>query len=118
MHDRFYNFLKTEYQDDEEKLLYVDIGQISSIIVADFKLGATAYFNIFFEKAEEILESCDSEVENLIVIGLFQDIQNIAGGEINYYSGFNDWLKPVSKSKWYSLIDFREGIDWRNSKNI
>lgn len=117
MRDRFYTYLKTEYQENEGRLLYVDIGEISRIIVTDFKQGNTAYFNIFFEKAEEILQSCDGVVETLIVIGLFEDIQNIAAGEINYYSGFNDWLMPISKSKWDNLIDFWQGIDWRNAKN-
>ncbi len=90
MRNRFYNYLKSAYQNNEDRLLYVDIGEISSIIVGDFKQGATAYFNIFFEKTEDILQNCDDGVKNLIVTGLFESIQNIAGSEINYYSGFNE----------------------------
>lgn len=114
MRDRFYNYLKAEYQNNEERLLYVDIGEISSIIVSDFEMKNKTYSPVLFEKIEEILENCDIEVANLIVIGLFEDIQNIAGKKINYYSGFNDWLKPISKLKWDSVIDFWEGTGWRD----
>ena len=61
-----------------------------------------------------MLQSCDNEVETLLVIGLFEDIQNIAGPEGNYYTGFNDWLSPLSKLNWERVIDFWEGIDWRS----
>ena len=118
MRDRFYNYLKSEYQPGEERLLYLDIGEVSRHITIDYKKGETTYFSSFFEKVEEILQNCDDQVETLIAVGLFEDIQNILGKEINYYSGFNDWLKPISKSKWDSLIDFWEGIDWRNTKSM
>lgn len=70
---------------------------------------------MFFKKVEEILQTCDSEIENLIVIGLFESIQNIGGNQINYYSAYDKWLKPLSKSKWEALIDFWEGNHRRKS---
>jgi hypothetical protein len=71
---------------------------------------------LFFEKTEEILNHGDADVQNLIIVGLFEGIQNIGGGEIKYHSSFNKWLKPESKLMWDYLIDFWEGTDWRNSK--
>ena len=110
----FENYLQEEYKDDNtSRLNYFDITEIGRQIVDRLKDGLTQYFQLFFDKVEEILQSCDSEIENLIVVGLFEGIQNISGREINYYSGFDKWLKPISKSKWDNLIDFWEGQDWR-----
>lgn len=71
MHEAFYKYLEEEYNDNSERLYYVDIGEIARHLVIDFKKGETSYFNLFFEKVEAMLQSCDSEVETLLVIGLF-----------------------------------------------
>jgi hypothetical protein len=113
----FENYLKEEYKDDEEeRLYYLDIAEISRYIIDRLKNGQTENFDKFFDAAENVLNNCDTEIENLIVIGLFEGIQNIGGPEINYYTSFNKWLKPLSKSKWDKLIDFWEGKDWRTNK--
>lgn len=112
----FYKYLEEEYNNTSVRLYYVDIAEIARQLVVDFKNGETAYFKLFFEQVEVILQSCDNDVETLLVVGLFQDIQNVAGSEVNYHTGFNDWLNPVSKLNWERVIDFWEGIDGR-SKN-
>ena len=115
--DEFDNYIKEEYKDDQkERLNYFDIGEISKYLIAKLKNRQTEMFHTFFEQVEIILENCDPEVENLIVIGLFEGIQNIGGQEINYYSSFDKWLRPISKSKWDELIDSWEGQDWRKTK--
>jgi len=111
----FGKYLRGEYENGQtERLYYYDIGKISKFIIERFKNGQIEYFSIFFDAVESILNNCDTEVENLIVVGMFEDIQNIGGSDINYYTSFNQWLKPLSKSKWDKLIDFWEGDDWRN----
>jgi hypothetical protein len=113
----FDNYLKEEYKNDNSiRLNYIDIAEISRLIIAKHEAGQTERFEMFFENVEEILKNCDPEIENLIVIGLFESLQNIGGREINYYSAYDKWLKPVSKLKWFELIDFWEGKKWRNSK--
>jgi hypothetical protein len=93
----FEDYLKEEYKgDDAARLDYFDIAEIGRQIVAKLKRGQTEDFQLFFDKVEEILQSCDSRIENLIVVGLFEGIQNIGGREINYYSDFDKWLKPTS----------------------
>ena len=54
-------------------------------------------------------------VQELIVIGLFEGIQNIGGSEIDYYRSFDKWLKNNSLKAWRELIDFWEGDDWRKA---
>jgi hypothetical protein len=113
----FDNYIKEEYKEGkDERLNYFDIGEISRYLIDRLKNGQTEKFDTFFDEVENILNNCDTEIENLIVIGLFEGIQNIGGPEINYYTSFNKWLKPLSKSKWDKLIDFWEGKDWRTKK--
>ena len=113
----FDNYIKDEYKDNkDERLNYFDIAEISRYLIDRLKNRQTENFDAFFDAVENILNNCDTEIENLIVIGLFEGIQNIGGPEINYYTSFDKWLKPVSKLKWEKLIDFWEGKDWRTNK--
>ncbi len=117
MKETFDNYLIEEYRCGEAaRLNYGDIGEIARYIVDRFINGETQNFQAFFDKVEEILLNCDAEIETLIVVGLFEDIQNIGGPKINYYSSFDKWLNPISKSEWDKVIDFWEGQDWRKTK--
>src|SRR4030095_3047587 len=76
----FDNYLQHEYKgDNTERLDYIDIGVIARFIVDKLKVGQTQTFDSFFEKVEAILSSCDTYIEDLIVVGLFESIQNICG---------------------------------------
>jgi len=113
----FSDYLAVTYSDDlTEKLYYVDIAEISKFIVDKFKTGQIDFFSTFFSQVDIILTNCDTYIDELIVVGLFEGIQNICGLDIDYYFGFDKWLKPESKSKWDTLIDGWEGKTWRNRK--
>lgn len=113
----FDNYIKEEYKEDkDEHLKYVDIAEISRYVIERFKNGQDENFDAFFDAVENILNNCDTEIENLIVIGLFESIQNIGGSDINYHTSYDKWLKPVSKSKWDELIDVWEGKDRRTNE--
>lgn len=108
---------KADYLDgDSTRIFYMDIAHISRYVVECTKTGKTDFFDKLFDKVEYVISDCDTDVENLIVVGLFEGIQNIGGQEIDYYFGFNKWLRPTSRIKWESLIDAWEGIDWRKGK--
>ena len=110
-------YLLEEYQGDlKERLPYYDIGRIADVIREKYKSNQTDNFDILFNNIEEILQNSDHYVAELIVIGLFEDIQNAGSAELDYYSGFDKWLKPLSKKGWDELIDFWEGTEWRNKK--
>ena len=116
--DLFANYIKEEYKNGQsERHNYFDISEISKYLISKLKIGKTENFYTFFDAVESILIDCDSEIEDLIVVGLFEGIQNIGGREINYYLSFDRWLKPLSKSRWDKLIDFWEGEDWRSIRD-
>jgi len=112
---QFDKYLLDEYEGDLlERLSYLDVSKIARFIVEKIKVGQTSFFQDFFNQIEFILSSCDKYVEDLLVEGLFECIQNNCGwDDIDYYQSFDQWLKPLSKQKWDKLIDFWEGRDWR-----
>lgn len=114
----FKNYLHSEYKGDKTKQLdYIDIGVFASFIVDKLQAGQTEIFQLFFDKVETILDSCDANVNDLIVVGLFESIQNICGTKTDYHYVFNDWLAQLSKTKWDQLIDTWEGKEWRSKYN-
>lgn len=109
------DYMLEEYQGDlTERLSYYDIAMIGKFLKEKYQSNQTENFETLFNNIEDILQSCDQYVGELIVIGLFESLQNTA--EIDYYTGFNKWLKPLSKKDWDELIDFWEGKEWRNKK--
>ncbi len=112
----FYNKeVKFDYDDPNDRLAYIDIGDISRFIVEKKNSGQTEKFEHFFENVEEIMIHGEHYVQELIVIGLFEGIQNIGGSEIDYYRSFDKWLKNNSLKAWRELIDFWEKDDWRKT---
>jgi hypothetical protein len=114
----FDNFLLEEYNNDfDSRLYYVDMGEISRFIVDKIKSKQSYFLKDLFIKVEQILADCDTEVNDLIVVGLFEGIQNTGGSEIDYYFCFDNWLLLLSEIKWDNLIDTWEGTNRRN-KNL
>jgi hypothetical protein len=112
----FYNSeIKFDYEDPDDRLVYFDIGKISEFIVDKKKSGDTENFKNFFENVEDIMIHGELLVQELIIIGLFEGIQNIGGSEIDYYHSFDKWLKRNSLKAWGELIDFWEKDDWRKN---
>ncbi len=100
MKDAFATDLAEEYNDSETiRLYYCDKGEIARFIVTQFLNRETSNFQSFFDKVEEICPGCDAEIVTLMGVGLFENIQNIGGPVIDYYSSFDQWLKPISKSE-------------------
>lgn len=100
----------------EDRLAYIDIGGIARFVVDKTLAKQTEPFSVFFENVEEILVHGDAFVKNLVIVGLFEGIQNRGGKEIDYYRGFDKWLKNESLKAWRDLIDFWEKDDWRKTK--
>ncbi len=97
------------------RLDYLDIAHIARFIVEQKISGQTDNFEPFFEIVEELLIHGDQYVHELIVIGLFEGIQNVGSSEIDYYRSFDKWLKPKSLNAWRELIDFWEKDDWKKT---
>ena len=109
---RWDKYLQKTYNNyQQERLDYVDIGEISSHLYERIISRRMDDFDNFFDTLELILIRCSDETENLIVVGLIESLQNRCGSEINYYTGFDNWLKPTTKKKWDNVISFWEGND-------
>ena len=108
----FNNYLLDTYQTLEytdDRLTFPDIGNISRFIVWKFKFNDTSCFDKVFENAELILNKGSETTKNLIIVGLFEGIQNVGGWhQVGYYKGFDKWLRPNSKKAWDDLVDFWE----------
>jgi hypothetical protein len=112
----FYNNeVKYNCDDPKDRLAYIDISEISRFVVEKKKSGQTENFEQFFENIEEIMIHGDHYVQELIVIGLFEGIQNTVGSDIDYYRSFDKWLKNNSLKAWRKLIDFWEKDDWKKT---
>jgi len=109
----FYNYLIDWYgtiEATDERLFYIDIGNIARFMIWKFKSNETDCFNRIFVNAEIILKNGDAATQNLIVVGLFEGIQNIGSGHnVDYYQGFDKWLGPQSKKELDNLIELWEG---------
>lgn len=106
-------YVQETYKDyQKERLDYVDIGEHASFIRDGIFANNTEGFDKFFDTVEYVLNNCDSTVENFVVVGLLESIQNICSGEkINIWTGFDKWLKPTTKKVWDNLIFTWEGTD-------
>jgi hypothetical protein len=108
----FNNYLLDTYQTliyTDDRLTFPDIGNISRFIIWKFKFGDTSCFDKIFENAELILNKASETTQNLIVVGLFEGIQNVGGWhQVDYHKGFDKWLRPKSKKAWDELIYFWE----------
>lgn len=105
-----YNYNTVKPANNDERLSYVEIGNISNFIVRKFKTKETECLAKIFENAEIILQKGDETTKSLIVVGLFEGVQNVAGWhKVDYYNGFDKWLYPESKVVWDKLIKSWEG---------
>jgi len=108
----FNNYLLDTYQTLEytdNRLTFPDIGNISRFIVWKFKFGDISCYDKLFKNADLILNKGSEATQNLIIVGLFEGIQNVGGWhKVDYYKCFDTWLRPKSKKAWDELIDFWE----------
>lgn len=111
--EKWKKYIDETYDDySKERLDYVDIAEISRNIYDRIVDGQTNDFDKFFGNLELILNNCNSDLKNLMVVGLIEGIQNIGSGQkINYWTGFDKWLGPTTKKHWDNLIYSWEGKD-------
>jgi hypothetical protein len=97
--NRWEGFLR-EWEGDEVPPWFVGISDLAHYVVESYTQGATVEFPNLFGTVEAILKNPDPEVENLIAVGLFEDIQNIASHRDFGATPFRRWLGPRSLIVW------------------
>jgi hypothetical protein len=84
----------------EDTPWYLAMGELAHYIVECYERKDTSRYEELFSKVERVLENGDSEVQNLIWVGLLEDIQNIASHRSFGPDVFRVWLGQQSLIAW------------------
>lgn len=105
------SYIQQKYGDyQSERVDFIDIEVISRHIWIRLVEGNTHDFPLFFDTLEDILNNCSIGTENLLVIGLIEDVQNLCRvKKIDHWKRFDQWLKPTTKKKWDFVARLCEG---------
>jgi hypothetical protein len=76
------------------------MGELAHYVVEDYGRGFTKEFPDLFSTVEASLQNPHPEFENLITVGLFEDIQNIASHREFGADVFRQWLGTRSAVIW------------------
>ena len=89
-----------EWEGEEVPPWFVGISELAHYVVESYAQGVTVEFPNLFSTVEALLQNPDPELENLIAVGLFEDIQNIASHRDFGAAPFRQWLGPRSLVVW------------------
>jgi hypothetical protein len=94
-----YQKFRADWQ-EEETPWYLAMGELAHYVVDMYEGGNTAQYKDLFSAIELLLRGADAELQNLIWVGLFEDIQNIASHRSFGAGVFRPWLGPQSLIAW------------------
>jgi hypothetical protein len=97
--NRWDGFLK-EWEREEVYPWFVGMGELAHYVVESYAKGAAVELPNLFSTVEALLQSPDPEIENLIAVGLFEDVQNIASHRDFGAAPFRRLLGPRSLAVW------------------
>lgn len=84
----------------EDTPWYLTMGELAHYIVGSYERGNTAQFQKLFSTVESVLQNGDGEIQNLIWVGLLEDIQNISSHRSFGQDVFRVYLGPQSLIAW------------------
>jgi hypothetical protein len=90
---------------------YLAMGELSHYVVERYAQGATEEFPKLFAMIESLLENPSPELENLIIVGLLEDIQNVASHRDFGMSPFQKWLGPRTLVAWDDIRAYIDRVD-------
>jgi hypothetical protein len=97
--NRWEGFLK-DCEGEEVPPWFVGMSELAHYVVESYAKGVTVELPNLFGTVEAILQNPDPEIENLIAVGLFEDIQNIASHRDFGAAPFRQLLGPRSLVVW------------------
>jgi hypothetical protein len=97
--NRWERFLK-ESEGEEVPPWFIGMSELAHYVVESYAKGITVEFPNLFRTVEALLQNSDPEIENLIAVGLFEDIQNIASHRAFGAAPFRQLLGPRSLVVW------------------
>ncbi len=72
-------------------------------VVESYAAGRTSELPAFFSAVEHLLSDAEPATRELIVIGLLEDIQNVASHQSFGYDVFLPMLGPAAREQWAAL---------------
>jgi len=110
--DQWREFLK-EWDKEISPQWYLGMGELAHYVVEKYAQGATGEFPDLFASVEALLHSPSPELENLIIVGLLEDIQNVASHRDFGAAPFRDWLGPKTVVAWDGIDAYMKRVsDW------
>ncbi|WP_075617970.1 DUF7674 family protein [Paenisporosarcina indica] len=103
--ERWEKYLKENYEDGDEQLVYIEVADFADHIIELYKLNETEEFKAVFEVIELLHIQGNDFVKELATIGLLEDIQ-LSLSDKQEHDFFLKYLKPESLKGWNYLIDF------------
>jgi len=79
---------------------YLAMGELAHYVVDAYEQDHTTQYSNLFPAVERVLQNGGEEVQNLIWVGLLEDIQNIASHRSFGPDVFIPWLGPQSLIAW------------------
>jgi hypothetical protein len=92
-----------EWEGEHETVPYLGVLVFARHIVDLYEAGKTKSFPAVFQLIERLIAEGDEEVRGLAIVGLLEDVQNIASWKDFGYEVFTQWLEPNSRAAWYEL---------------
>jgi len=97
--NRWEGFLK-ECGEEEVPPRFVGMSELAHYLVESYTKAVTVEFPNLFDTVEALLQNPNPEIENLIAVGLFEDIQNIASHSDFGAAPFRQLLGARSLLSW------------------
>lgn len=81
---------------------YIDMAEVAHHLVEQLHADATDEFPAVFGAVEALLADDDDVIEEIITVGLLEDLQNIAANESGWLFArrFRTWLGPLATARW------------------
>jgi hypothetical protein len=92
------------YWGDEEAGSFNDIATFAHYLIDLARTGRTECFPPVFAVVERMMAHGDDRVQNMAVVGVLEDLQNIALNTGLDWNLFLPWLGPLSRAAWFDLI--------------
>lgn len=89
---------------------YLLMADLAHYIVENYAGGTTAEFENLFLSIEAVLQNPHPELEGLLTVGLFEDMQNIASHRSFGPEVFIRWLRPRSLANWQEVEAFWDRV--------
>lgn len=91
---------RSEWETEGELPLYVGMSELAHYVVESYSDGRTNELTNLFSTIEDVLQNVESDVEDLIAVGLFEDVQNIASHREFGAAPLRQLLGPRSLKIW------------------